>query len=295
MAAAEKLSYDELGQRLEELPTLPSIVYEVNQIINDPMSSTKDVEKVMSNDQSLTTKVLKLANSAYYAVPGGVSNLARAIAYIGYDTIQQLVLAASIIDALNVNSSDGFDLNEFWRHSMGAGMAAETIAKSVGHPNPPDLFTCGLVHDMGKVALYSLAPDMLKVVVDHVKKNDSSFYDAEVELDFPQHDVLGGHLAEKWKLPVNIRTATRYHHVADPKERTDVSQELNLTVDIVYLANLLVHALKFGNSGHNKVMGAPKSVLDRLQLDNNSLKDLIKEIKEALKSADAFLKIIGGQ
>ncbi len=111
MGAAPKLSQDYLISKLDELPTLPTIVYELSQVIGDPMSSTSDVEDIMKNDQSLTTKVLRLVNSAYYAIPGGVSNLGRAIAYIGFDTVHQLVLSASIINALDVKDSNGFDLS----------------------------------------------------------------------------------------------------------------------------------------------------------------------------------------
>ncbi len=82
---ARQLTKENILSRLDELPSLPAIVYELSKVINDPMSSTNDVEKLMSSDQSLTMKVLKLVNSAYYAIPGGVSSLSRAIAYIGFD------------------------------------------------------------------------------------------------------------------------------------------------------------------------------------------------------------------
>ena len=114
MGAAVKLSEHDVTAKLDELPTLPSIVYELSKVINDPMSSTGDVEKLMSNDQSLTTKVLKLVNSAYYAIPGGVSSLSRAIAYIGFDTVNQLVLSASILSALETKEPTDFKLAEFY-------------------------------------------------------------------------------------------------------------------------------------------------------------------------------------
>src|SRR4051812_46579450 len=104
MGAAEKPSSFQIADRLDELPTLPTIVYELSKVINDPMSSTADIEHIMAGDQSMTAKVLRLANSAYYAIPGGVANLQRAIAYIGYDAIHQLVLSASIINALDAKS-----------------------------------------------------------------------------------------------------------------------------------------------------------------------------------------------
>src|SRR5476651_2412480 len=122
MGAAEKINPKAIVDRLDELPTLPTIVYELSRVINDPMSSTSEIEKIMANDQSLTTKVLKLANSAYYAIPGGVTSLQRAIAYIGFDAINQLVLSASIMKALDAKASANFEPMQFWKHSIGVAM-----------------------------------------------------------------------------------------------------------------------------------------------------------------------------
>src|SRR4051794_25653694 len=113
MSAAQQLTRDAIVNHLDELPSLPTIVYELSRVINDPMSSTSDVEKLMANDQSLTAKVLSLVNSAYYAIPGGVNSLSRAIAYIGFDTINQLVLCASILKALETKGPQQFDINAF--------------------------------------------------------------------------------------------------------------------------------------------------------------------------------------
>lgn len=288
-----KLLVHEIVDRLDELPTLPSIVYELNRVINDPMSSTSDVEKIMGNDVSLTTKVLKLANSAYYAIPGGVSSLQRAIAYIGYDTINQLALSASIIKSLGPKSHELFDLPGFWKHALGVAMASEVIAKEVKYKTPSDLFTCGLVHDMGKVALFNVAENQFLEVVDFAREHKLSLVEAEAELDAPRHTHIGFELATKWRLPYQIQVSIANHHQRDPAGRGGLSQEANLLVDIVFLSNLLIHALQFGRSGHQKVLGLPKDVLDRLMIPQDSLKDLIAKIKEKIQNADGFLKIIG--
>lgn len=288
-----KLLVHEIVDRLDELPTLPSIVYELNRVINDPMSSTSDVEKIMGNDVSLTTKVLKLANSAYYAIPGGVTSLQRAIAYIGYDTINQLALSASIIKSLGPKSHELFDLPGFWKHALGVAMASEVIAKEVKYKTPSDLFTCGLVHDMGKVALFNVAEDQFLEAVNFAREHKLSLVEAEAELDAPRHTHIGFELATKWRLPYQIQVSIANHHQRDPAGRGGLSQEANLLVDIVFLSNLLIHALQFGRSGHQKVLGLPKDVLDRLMIPQDSLKDLIAKIKEKIQNADGFLKIIG--
>jgi putative nucleotidyltransferase with HDIG domain len=262
-------------------------------VINDPMSSTSDVEKIMANDQSLTIKVLKLANSAYYAIPGGVSSLQRAIGYIGYDTINQLVLSASIVNALNAKSSDQFNLNEFWKHAIGVAMAAETTARFVHYKTPSDLFTCGLVHDMGKVATYMIAPETFIETVEFAKAHGLSLHEAEEQTGAPKHTYVGKELATKWRLPGLIQAAAAHHHQKETNLRAGLSSEMNNIVDIVYLSNLLIHALQFGHSGHVKVLGVPKDVLERMRLTPDKLKELIAKIRESITNADNFLKIIG--
>jgi putative nucleotidyltransferase with HDIG domain len=294
MGAAPKINLHSIVERLDELPTLPTIVHELNRVINDPMSSTNDIEKVMSNDQSLTTKVLRLANSAYYAIPGGVTNLQRAIAYIGYDAINQLVLSASVMSALSSKSSVKFDPSHFWKHSMGVAMAAETMARFVHYKTPADLFTCGLIHDMGKIATFIIAPEMFLEIISLANEKGLSFVEAETEIGAPSHAIVGRELAIKWRLPNILQSTIAHHHQRDPALRSGLSQEMNRVVDIVMLSNLLIHALHFGNSGHSKVVGAPKDVVERLNLTPDKLKDLIGKIKVSVESADGFLKIIGG-
>lgn len=287
------LTVHEIVAKLDDLPTLPAVVYELNRIINDPMSSTGDVEKIMSNDLSLTAKVLRLANSAYYAIPGGVSSLQRAIAYIGYDTVNQLALSASIIKALDVKENTGFDTRQFWKHSLGVAMASEVIANEVKYKTPSDLFTCGLVHDMGKIALLLITKEQFTDTIRYAGENRISLLEAEDTLDSARHTHIGFQLATKWRLPYQIQVSIANHHQKDPMMRGGLSQEANLVVDVVFLANLLIHALQFGNSGHQKVMGLPKDVLDRLSIGQDNLRGLISKIKLKIENAEAFLKIIG--
>ncbi len=300
MSAAEKLkplTLHEIVVKLDELPTLPAVVYELGRVINDPMASTSDVEKIMANDQSLTAKVLRLANSAYYAIPGGVTSLQRAIAYIGYDTINQLALSASIIKSLDSKQETvgeaAFNVREFWKHSLAVAMTSEVIAKQVGYKTPSDLFTCGLVHDMGKIALLIVAKEQFFATINYARENKLGMTEAEETLDYARHTHIGFELALKWRLPYAIQVSIGNHHQKDPALRNGLSQEANLIVDVVFLSNLLVHALQFGNSGHRKVFGLPRDVLDRLSITEEILRELLLRIKEKIQSAEAFLKIIG--
>jgi len=296
VGAAQDLTLESAVARLDELPALPTIVYELGKVVNNPMSSTHDVEKLMSSDQSLTTKVLRMVNSAYYAIPGGVSNLSRAIAYIGFDTINQLVLSASVLKALGTKGNKSFDTVEFWTHAIGVAVASETTAKFVRHPVPSDLFTCGLLHDIGKVAQLTLEPGLVLHIVKHCEAKKCSYIEAETELNTIRHTTLGNLLAAKWNLPSIVQNVVKYHHTKEPAHRLGLTDEINRNIDIVLLANILIHALKFGNSGHNKIVGAPKDVLERLTIDpDQGLKTLLQNIKSALEQTSDFLSFMRDQ
>jgi HD-like signal output (HDOD) protein len=291
---ALKLEPQIILKKLDDIPSLPAIVYELSRVINDPMSSTKEVEEIMAQDIGMTAKVLKLANSAYYAIPGGVSSLARAIAFIGFDTIHQLVLSASIIKALDTKGPSQFDVNEFWKHSLGVAIGAEAIGRHIHIPNTSDLFTCGLVHDMGKLALFISAQETLVKISEQAQSEKITFIEVERKHKLMTHAELGKLLAEKWQLPKSIQASALYHHEFDMAKRTSLSADLNRVVDIISLSNLLVHALKFGNGGHSKVLGAPNELLDRLRIHpQGDLPTIVKDIKVQIDKAADFIKMIG--
>ncbi len=290
---APKISYTDITEKVRELPTLPTVVSELNRVIADPWASTKDVEKVMEQDQSLTLKVLALANSAYYAIPGGVSSLSRAIAYLGFDTVQQLVIAATVFDAISTQESPDFKIGDFWRHSIGTGIIAEVIAKKLNHPVPSDVFTCGILHDMGKLAMTKLSPELIAETAKHARDEKCTFIEAEVARAQLKHTQIGQILAEHWKLPMNIVNVVRFHHERNQDKRQGISQEMNQFVDIVMISNLICHAIQFGDSGYSITPKAPKEAFARLGIAMQEIPEIIKSLKEPLEGAESFLIILG--
>lgn len=296
MSAAEKLQqkidYAYITSKLDELPTLPSIVAEINSLINDPMSTVKDIEELMLQDQSLTTKVLKLINSAYYSIPGGIDDLGRAIGYLGYDAIYQLVLATSVFQSLKIEDDAGFDINKFWQHSIGVAITAEAVANFVQYKNPQELFTAGLIHDIGKIALLKVEPDLLMELSIYSRKNDLTIAEAEEKLEFYKHAKIGFMLAEKWKIPNTLCAVIQHHHTVQYDLRFGVSPELNQAIDIVMFSNLFLHGLQFGDSGYDKKPSIPPELFQRLSITKENIPKIVSVLKKGLQVADRFLEII---
>src|SRR3990167_397530 len=153
--------YSVLLEKLNDIPTLPVVAMKVTELINDPTSSSADIAKILKRDQVLTAKILRLINSSYYAIPGGVSDVQRALAFLGFNTVAQLVLGLSVFQMFSGINGEDFSMVDFWRHALATAMCSETLGKMLNYPRPGDSFTCGLLHDIGELVLNEIDPERL--------------------------------------------------------------------------------------------------------------------------------------
>src|SRR5438270_6152404 len=140
-AKGSNAEYSEMIEKLQDIPTLPIVAMKVNELINDPTSSSSDIADVLKKDQVLTAKILRLVNSSYYAIPGGVADVQRALAFLGFNTLAQLVLGLSVFSVFSKIDSEDFSMLDFWRHALGTAICSEIIAKRLGHAKPEEAFT----------------------------------------------------------------------------------------------------------------------------------------------------------
>jgi putative nucleotidyltransferase with HDIG domain len=276
-------------EKLNDIPTLPIVATKVSELINDPNSSSGDIADVLKKDQVLTAKVLKLINSPYYGIPGEVTDVKRALAYLGFNTLAQLVLSVSVISLFSDKKNSRFSMQDFWKHALGTAVVSEVIAKKVNYPKPEECFTCGLLHDIGKIVLLQIAPEEFLKVVTLTEREKISFYEAERRLEVPNHGYLGEYIAEKWRLPMVIRMSIRYHH-------TDVSQmetmlaSIKPAVQIVSLANQLVVQGNIGYSGDASGGFIGPEMLAPLALSEGDLAAIMDRAAKDIDNASGFLR-----
>jgi putative nucleotidyltransferase with HDIG domain len=284
---------DEIFLKIDELPTLAPIANQVNELLNDPYSSVNEIAKILSQDQVLTAKVLKLANSPYYNIPGGVSDLKRALTFLGFNTLAQIVLGVSVFDVFSKskNNSIEFPLAAFWKHSLSTAVISEVFAKEMKLSKPQEIFTCGLLHDIGKVVLYTVLKSEFLKIVEDARKNKISFIESEKLNSQIYHTEVGEYLLTKWNLPKKIILSVRYHH--DDFENLDfLNSSDKKCVQIVSLAQELSHYLKFGFSGSYKVdLTITSKIQDFLSIDKEKFEELIKKIHGEYDKASVFLTL----
>ena len=286
MSSQAKLT--ELVDKLRDIPTLSVVVQRVMELVNNPKTSASQIAEVLKRDQVLTAKVLRLVNSSFYNLSTEVTDVSRALAFLGFNSISMLVLGTSVFSSFEIKAAPYFNVLEFWRHSLASAIAAEMIAKNLRVAKPEDAFTCGLLHDVGKIALFKVAPDDLKRVVTKAKLENKSFLDAETELELPGHTVLGERLADKWQLPVVIRKTIRYHH-RDIEKMESIYPQMKPVIMMATLGNIMAKRFAIGESGDDQKPDYPANYLKFLNLSEKTLKELEAKMESEIERASSFL------
>ena len=224
---------------INNLPTLSPVLQRINAIISNPSSSADDVESALKLDPAIAGKVLRLANSAYVGIPRTVSSLKNAIVLLGFKRIQSLALASTILSACSRRAVKGvLDMYSYWRHSIMVALVAESIARHLNRyqaMDADDLFTAGILHDVGKLILGGFDPDRLESAARKGREQKLPLYAVE-EPDW-SHMRTGELLAYHWNFPRDLTAAIRMHH------SPQASEEFVLMVSVVHLSDVMVHIM----------------------------------------------------
>lgn len=282
----------EILKKTNDLPTLPTVIYELNQVINDPMSSVHEVENLVINDQAISSKILTLANSAFYSISGGVSSLKRAISVLGFNTVNELVLSMSVLRMFSKENSS-FNVNDFWLHSLGVAYCASSVDQYINKHSDSDLFSCGLLHDIGKIAFYSVDQKEFLKIYEAAETKKSCFLVEEKLADY-NTAFIGSELEKRWKLPLVIQKTTYYNCQNYFKAKNDfmLDKDSLQAIDIVNLSNSLINQMKFGNDGSFNESPVDPQVIKRLRLTDQDLIKIHALVKQSLFKADKFLQIL---
>ena len=274
------------------LPTLPTVVSKMIELVDNPKTSAASLARLISTDQSLTARILKLANSAYYGFPREISTVNMAIVVMGFNAVRDMGLSLSVFDIFK-DSSDlkHFDLNRFWEHSIGCGVATKMIARQHRHSLAGEAFVAGLLHDIGKVILRQYAREDFIEIMSRVVMRNEDFEDAERAVIGTDHGQIGGWLTEKWRLPRQISDAIRFHH--DPSQ----AGSSRVLVAMVSVADHLCHRAMVGNSGRQRVAEPPASTWEILEqegvnLTPGDIESLISEFLLELDRSDTFMSFV---
>lgn len=262
------------------LLSLPEVYFRLEELMDDPRTSAEDLGKLISHDPGLATRLLKLANSAFYGSPSKIDNLPRAITLIGTKELRDLILATVAVETFNKIASNLVDMSTFWHHSVYCGLAARLLAKRCNVLHAERLFAAGLLHDVGQLVIYHEIPVKASQVLASAEPNDNGLYHAEQQVLGFTHGEVGCELFKAWQLPASFQETAAFHH--EPGK----AQDYSLEAAIVHLANSTVNAVE---PGRNIVECC--SVRDAAAWQYSGLSEAI--LDEVLVEAEAqFLEVI---
>ena len=276
----------EVTQKITNLPTLPTVLTEIGRLMQDPHTTADEVGEAISGDQSLSSKVLKLVNSAFYGFPGRISTVTHAIVILGFATVKNMILTASVLNYFATKGDKGaFDVEKFWQHSVSVGAAAKSIAQYKGIKEEEEYFIAGLLHDIGKVILnqYSMT-DMVKIMKVVIEKK-CLFFDAEKEVLGITHQDVGGWLAGEWNFPKSLRYSIEYHHYPP------AAKEHSKMASVVHMADILVRAMGVGSGGDRKIPMINSKAWEEVNIKEDDFPKLLTNIENEIEKASVFFTL----
>ncbi len=279
---------EKIAKRLKDLPTLPHVAQRVIEIAYDPKSSAANMSEVISQDQSLTAKVLRVVNSAYYGFPRKIELVKQAVVILGFKAVSDLVISVSVFDAFKRKTNLNFDMLGFWRHSIAVAVTSKILAKYSGFMPVEDVFVPGLLHDIGKVVMVSFLPEEYGKVMDTVSSTGRWIRDVEEEILGIDHAAVGRFVADKWNFPPKIVSTIFYHH------KPLVAKDYKDIVGIVHAADVLVRVRKIGWGGDETIPTLNREVWAMLKLSPDILNDIYESMQEHVKKAEEFFKLAQG-
>jgi len=197
---------------LSDLCTLPATVTRLMEMLGDPDVCIADVVAVVSADQVLASRVLKLANSAFFRRSFPVGTVSDAATYIGLAALRNLTLTVGVMDTLRASESGDFDLSRFWRHSFATALCASRLRALVSTSDIEAYFMAGLLHDVGKVVLANLYPDVVSLALRDGVLESLPFVEAEGRHFEMGHAEVGALLARRWCFPDDLAEVIGNHH-----------------------------------------------------------------------------------
>jgi HD-like signal output (HDOD) protein len=276
------LSPDQVREKIKtiiQLPALPAIALEVVDLVDNPKTSASKLGKVISTDQALTAKVLKIANSPFYGFPKKISTIDFAIIVLGFDALKEIVISISLVSSLQKKSDTHFDSKSFWDHSITTGVIARKLARDLGYRISGEAFVGGLLHEMGISVIHRYFNNEFNRIIDITRDTDLSILEAEESVLGLTHGEVGGLLAERWNLPDHLKEAVSMHH-------TPANAQLNPDlVALVHCADIMSHKLTNQIPDFDKGVDFDPQALQRVKLDDpNILNEYLLNYSEVLQS-----------
>ena len=270
-----------------ELPTLPLVILKLLQITNDENASLDDLERVVGTEPTIMTKMLRIVNSAAFAIPHRVSNVREAIQHVGFRAIRTLALEVTLFEQLVAPTRRyDFDRIHFWQHCLSVACMSKAIAEELQYPHSDDVYVAGLLHDIGKIILEVYGRITYSDFLKHLPPTNGLLVDDEAQVIGMAHHKLGAFFCAEWGLPESFVMAICLHH--ERFAHLGLTAEQELLVAIISLANFVTWTQGIGSV---KILRHPilqPEVSELIDMDHINLRSLLERMDREVKGIADF-------
>jgi HD-like signal output (HDOD) protein len=237
-----------IGAVLNLFPNLPVSVHKIMAMVYDPRSSAREISEIAALDPVLVSTILKKVNSSFYSTGQKVDNLNLAIVILGFNEVRNIALQCGLLKTLRKDDNPEFNTRDLWVHSYSVSQCNELLMNSFGKRRSGVLMTVGMLHDIGKFALYSIGVHAkrlgLKLRGVSDMNPDASLLEKEERLFGVNHAIVGGMLARKWNLSERIHSVLEYHHYPSFFPLEEVPEQFRSDVAVTSISDFIVNRLK---------------------------------------------------
>ncbi len=258
---------------IDQLPSLPVVVQRILHILQRDEATTREVAEVINLDPALAARLLKLANSALYALQDPVTTVHHAVTITGFTEVRNLALGIKLMESFPEADTEVLDRTMYWEHSLACAICAKGIARAVSPATAEEAFLGGLLHDMGKLVLSVYFGDQWREALEAAEAQGRSPLEVEAEIIGAPHTVVGQMLAHHWRLPRLHLMAIGHHHGLPPAR--DMSKEERLHCATVAAADNMVRWMDLGSSGYTPLSPLPEEFSVLLGLDEARTEGLL--------------------
>lgn len=287
MAEGNPFVKTSIEKSVQDLPALPGVVARILKETESPEASAITVERMLSSEQALTSKVLRVVNSAYYGLSGQVTSLSQAVVILGLQQIRNLVLSVSAFSAIKPRTPRQQEtMRIFWLHSFGTAAATQLISqrKRFSIQDSETAFVGGLLHDIGRLFLFSNFTQTYDQVLKYAEQKQMQVEKAERRLLGMDHGEVGAQMATHWKLPKPLVKMIGDHET--PKE-----DQLDPLVYALNIADWLTKDLYF-EADHIGMVPPPDYVMAWLNFTPEEFDWLRNETQAKIEEAQEMFGLL---
>ncbi|MCP4574197.1 MAG: HDOD domain-containing protein [bacterium] len=230
---AAAMTPESLIRQSGELPALPKAACHIMAVIEDPRTTATSLEKALAMDQTLTAKVLRIANSPFYGAVREISTVSEAIVRLGFVAIRNWTLVTAARSVFLAPGA-GMLYQRIWKQSVLSAMAAQLVAQTVGGREPESVFIGGLMQNIGQLVLARSHPELFHEILADSAESGRPYHEVEREVLGFDHGELGAHLIREWNLSPELEDAVRWHHrfAEEPARNTRMAAMIALGEEI---------------------------------------------------------------